>query len=806
MGDIKTDEFVVQTGHRNKKRQVLFGICLFFIFTIPNLSLYADQSQIYEENFDETEANATVHGVNGWAVTQGASADAVTESAVTPSGSGKSLAIAPAETSVKVNRSAAYGELSPAWIDMTVRPGIGAQDPPVPSSGIGAVIFSSAGTIEASDLDTWTTLGIPFDPEAWVRVLMKVDFVSQTYDVYVSEPGKYKTPFVPDRAGLRFTDTSIHSLNSLGFSGTFKKSNPYTSYADNIRVHFIERVQIITPEQELVKGRPSETIWIQLQNSNGEPQKAFEEVQLNLRSSSTDASFSLDPTNWEPTTQVILPVGQESVKVYYMDQKQGNPMIQVNEEPERGWLEASQQMTVKTAGHRFVLSTTASHIAGESFAMTVTAKDENGVLDETYGGTLLLTPEYLLPLSGTKTLFPAELTGFQKGVLETVLAYPDAGSIEIIATDQEENEKSGSSGPVHFLPHSFAVSADQNQIVGKPFQLSVQAKNANGEITPNYSDDAQIVVVPKQPESGGALTPSSLTGDQFHAGSADIQSVYSLWGTVQIRVQDAAAPTQQGVSGDITFLPKALKVTADMPPDGRSFFYVGEAVTVKIQAVDFNDKPIENFTGLLSVTSAPDLGLPPQISMELSDRGSKQMVIAAPQSGSYVISAASAETHLSASSTAISVRDATLQVISTSAPVGTAEIQIELIDDQGKRIKDSKVAITIKIHEENPNGSAISSATERSVLFNNGVAIIDIADLESETITIVPQSLLGFKIRQGTITFGRIGKSGIGALMWWEAKDEIEKNKEKEQALRTEEQQEHISMLEPKRSDSDHGN
>ncbi len=764
----------------------------FLVFCIMNFMLASGgafaANDIFHEDFDSRQENATLNNIDGWLLTKGSPDNAITQSDVT-SGNGKSLAIKPAEEAVTLSRISQYGNIRPAWVEYIVRPGIGGQENDVPSTGIGSVTFNYNGAVNAADGSSWVSLGQTFDPETWYRVIMKIDFDTKTYAVYLSTADRVKSPFIPDKDNLRFIDSSISSINQISMHGVFKKNNPEASYLDDLVVHFIERVQIVSPSQEIVRGRASEAIWIQLQNSNAEPQTAFRDLSFELLSSSAKGSFSLTQEPWEVITQVVIPEGSQSVKFYYKDETQGKPVITVNEYPERGWIEATQSENVLTAGNTFSVSSISPQIAGEPFTVTVTAKDDQGEVDTTYAGTLVLTPGFLDPLSGSRVFEPSEVSGFQNGIIEFTTQYADSGSVEILVQDKDDAEKSGTSGPMIFLPKSFRVTADSAQIVNKPFRVTLEALNSAGLPTPNYNRGVRLeaLSVDSQDLDGGKLSVSEVAGNLFNSGSASADLVFDRVGKIQIQASDALAGSQRGLSDVVSFVPKALKIEVQDPPEHRDYFYVGEAIQVFLEAVDYLDKPISNFESKVAISSQPDLALPLDLQLTSADQGKKSLMMSAPAAGNYLITIKSSSPNLEAVSPAIQVRDATVQVNSTTAPVGSTEIEIELVDEKGQRIKDSRVTLTVILQEENPNNSAISSATEREVVFNHGIAKIDVMDLEAETVTVIPKSLMGFKIRSGTIIFGRIGKSGIGSLMWWEVKDEKEKKKELSEAAAEEE-------------------
>ena len=57
------------------------------------------------------------------------------------------------------------------------------------------------------------------------------------------------------------------------------------------------------------------------------------------------------------------------------------------------------------------------------------------------------------------------------------------------------------------------------------------------------------------------------------------------------------------------------------------------------------------------------------------------------------------------------------------------------------------------------------------ITFNDGIAKVLVSNSQPEVVIISQKSLYDFKIKTGTITFGRITKTGIGTLMWREIKE-----------------------------------
>ena len=79
--------------------------------------------------------------------------------------------------------------------------------------------------------------------------------------------------------------------------------------------------------------------------------------------------------------------------------------------------------------------------------------------------------------------------------------------------------------------------------------------------------------------------------------------------------------------------------------------------------------------------------------------------------------------------------------------------------------------VTIVITEETINGSTFFSNAGQPILFKNGVAKFVIGDTEAETVDISAKSPYGLKVVNGKVVFGRVGATGVGALMLRETKD-----------------------------------
>ncbi len=730
----------------------------------------------YYDDFDDRQADVTIDGVDHWSVDRGNTNYAVTQGATTLTGEGNAIELVGDETTVNVSRAKVIGDLSPCWVEFYVRSGVGNETQDVPAGKAAAITFDHTGKILAADGSSWVDTEKTFTAGKWYRVLLKLDFSSHLYDVYIFPANVPQETFIPAKEKLQFIDTSISSLAGLGFEGVYNadREEDDDSYIDNLLVNFVRRLEIITPSQVLTKGEISEAIIVQLQNEISAPQTAWEDITLELRSESDKGEFSLDKDDWQPINQIIIPEENFQGEFYYKDTEVGNPVISVKEYPDRGWEEALQKEKVVSEAAYFDVSLTTPQIAGEYFEMRITAEDENGEVDKNYNGTVELHARYVSPETGTMNITPLTAFGFEEGVLEPEAMYPDCGYIEIEVIDIEEPDKKGVSGEVLFIPASFGVTCEEAQIVNRPFTLEVTSFNAQKDVTPNYEAPCELAVVPVRPEHvlEAAISPNQLDEKDFDAGSAELEVTYNRWGELKIKAQDSAYPSRMGLSEIVKFQPESIKIEVKPPPGERRFFYTGEEIELTVSLLDIAGEPIVNYSGSVAIDATSGLALLPSYQFTESDEGTHTFVVTCDSAGEYFVTVEESTAGISATSPAIEVKQATIVVIPKETPTGTTEVIIIITDEEGNIITtENDLLVWISLQEEFPNGSALSTAILRPVIFHNGVSRIIITDPEAEVVTITPRSEYKFKIKQGTVTFGRIAKKGIGTLLWRELRE-----------------------------------
>ncbi len=727
----------------------------------------------YDQTFDSMQDGATVNGVDSWNVAAGNPDNAMIESGDTSTGSGKALKLTAALTTVNTGRSASYGNLSPTWIETVVKPGLGAEERDVPTTGIAAVNFSSTGDILVSDGDHWIKTGKDFTPDTWYRITMKLDFSTHLYSVYCSTASTPKVPFVPNKENLHFIDPSISAVSQVGFMGAYNSRSQADSVVDELLVHTVDKLQFTTAPSTSVRGYASSAITVQLQNSNSESQTAWKDLTLELHSSTQTGEFSIDKDNWAPTSSMILSQGSQQLTFYFKDSEIGKPTISVDEFPDQGWTSATQEEKVVSEGEYFQITTTSPQTAGVPFDVTVMAKDSQGGPDGSYGGSVDVYLQYVSPGTGSKVIQPDMLTGFVQGLKNMAMTYPDAGTVKIVVRDHNDPLKIGYSGEIEFLPDSFSVEADSTQMVGKVFPATVKALSKDGALAANYQGPAKIEPVAVTPSSSnGVFSLSELGAGQFQNGEVTLNTSYDRWGSIQILAHDVAHPEKKGSSSDVKFNPKSISINVKPPSGSRDFFYVAENIEIVVSVFGENDLPIENYQGTVTLTPSPEFGIPSQYVFTSEDKGQKTFIVPAGNPGAYKVKVRDAAAALEAESQKFEVKDATVIVSSTSAPVGSAAVEIQLVDSKGKRItSENEMTLTIIIGEENGNGSVFFSQAGKLVMFKKGIAKIVIGDDEAETVTISAKSIFGLKVIDGKVVFGRPGAIGIGALMLREKKD-----------------------------------
>lgn len=752
-------------------KHLAFGL-LMLLGVVAISPLWADLTDSYLEDFDGRLTEKSINGIDNWAVEQGTLDDAIVQTDVTFGGKGKALKLIGVSPILKVGRDFQYGQQQPTWIRFRVKPSVSEENPDVPTIGIGAVCFDFMGKILASDRDAWEDTGKTYSAGRWYDVAMKVDFSDHTYDLYVNDSLSPDLVFLPAKSNLRFTDPTINSLNSMKFFGAYSASKDDDVFIDDVSVTFFDRLQILTPPQKLLLEQISSPVTVQLQNSLSEPQSAIADVSLKLQSTSLAGRFSANKEPWLDVTHVVIPKNSQSLSFYYKDTVSSHPVLSVSEEPDQGIADASQQWEVEKHVARFAMQAEPKQTAGQSFSLRITAYDDENNVNVAYAGAVDLKAAYVSPDSGGAQVLPATISDFEHGIAETIITYPDSGVITLNVSDQDDPEKIGTSDQITFLPASFSVEAEPNQIVSKPFSLKVSAKNTSGAITPNFLGTVNLAAIPVEPETvaGALFDPSAISSAVFSNGVATTDIAYNRYGTIKVKVEESTDPTKSGSTEDITFEPKTITAIFTPPPLGRDYFYLGEPVTLTVIVEDYKGKAIENYTGEVVLTSMPGLDFPLQYGYQSSDKGRHQFVEIPTDAKEYSVTVKEPVTKLSAVTTPIKVKNATIQVLDGTSPIGSGEVYVQIVDENGNVITtENNLVVNLSVFEDVDNGSV--NFPSQQVVLKNGRALVPISNSEAEVVTVVPSSALKIKNKEGKVTFGRAGKTGISPLMQREIKN-----------------------------------
>jgi len=722
----------------------------------------------YFENFDDFTDGASINDIEYWTVSQGGG---ITESGVTVSGLGQALKLIGSSTVVNAARSTSYGGLTPTWIRFSARPANSAQNPNVPASGIAAVCFAYDGKILVSDETSWVDTGKTYSIGQWYDAAMKLDFKTHTYDFYFTNTLVPDAQFLPVKTSLKFIDSSINSLSDLKFYGSYSSSLADDVYIDNLFISYIDRISVISSPQKLMINQISWPITAQLQNSLSEPQTAVFDITLELKSTSEKGKFSLNRDLWVDVEQIVISQDSQQAAFYYKDTLAGKPVITVSEYPDQGIITASQQQEIVTQVSYFdVEPASLRQIAGQNFAIDITAKDEEGGINELYSGSVVIKTNYVSPSSGGYKVLPDNVLGFSKGRITLSVSYPDCGSITITVEDSLQSSKTGTSPRILFLPAGFNLTTESSQIISDLFSFSISAKNVYGVVTPNYNSDVNLYVMAVSPQSAavGILSPAVVSGGEFESGFADVNVSFNLYGTIKIRGEDSNDSTKQGISGEIDFLPQGVSVSVEHPAGGREFFYIGEPVGIIVTIEDYLRNPVVNYPGTVELSAIFGLELTREYTFTDEDAGSHKFLANPVQAGKYTVGV-KAEESLTAESLDIIVKEAYIQVIDTVSPIGSGEVIIQIVDEFGNVItSEDGLEINVKFVEDIENNSV--SLQQGLITLTEGRAVITVFNTEAETVTIVPSSPFEINVKKGTIIFGRKGKTGINALMWRELK------------------------------------
>jgi len=404
--------------------------------------------------------------------------------------------------------------------------------------------------------------------------------------------------------------------------------------------------------------------------------------------------------------------------------------------------------------------------AGSDVILTITAKDANGEVITNYAGPYTLT---WTPTGGTATtLVSSSATGWSSGVTTATVSISgsNAGSGSFTATDNSTAALTNGTLSFTWYPVSFDldVTGASNLTAGKPFSLSLTAKDANDVTVTSYSGAVALSINYTSPTSGTkSLSSSSLTAANFSSGAATLSNLtYADAGQITITAKDTTyvtGVTIQGTSSTLTFNPAAFTISAGTPPGGRSGFYLSEPFSLTVTAKDFNGLTTPNYRGTVAFSSTPASGtsLPVNYAFTASDSGTHTFSSAASctAAGSYTITASDASVSVAAgTSGSFSAIRATLVISDISGALGTLSGGFYILNNDTNQIVsgDSSTTVNLSISEAVANSSA--ALNRRSFTVNRGSADFSITDTEAEGVTVTATTSPTMPVQSGTFTFG----------------------------------------------------
>jgi hypothetical protein len=188
---------------------------------------------------------------------------------------------------------------------------------------------------------------------------------------------------------------------------------------------------------------------------------------------------------------------------------------------------SSSEIEVRPAHlDHFVLQGPKAAVAGEKFALIISAMDRSGNVVTGYGsvgnGVLLMS-------SGSGFLDPASILPkeFRSGQAKVNVSYTAAGVLKL--TVQETNgEMKGASEPISIVaadPDHFVVTSPDEAVAGEGFPIQIEALDRFNNRIEDY--DLRGLEVFLSTDGSGQIAPTSLSPSAFSKGLAKIDISYS---------------------------------------------------------------------------------------------------------------------------------------------------------------------------------------------------------------------------------------------------------------------------------------
>ena len=214
----------------------------------------------------------------------------------------------------------------------------------------------------------------------------------------------------------------------------------------------------------------------------------------------------------------------------------------------------------------------------------------------------------------------------------------------------------------------------------------------------------------------------------------------------------------------------------------RTFYYVNEEFTATVAARDYNNSTISNYQGTIQFDASGLGGAITNYTYTTTDAGSHKFsgLSGTTEKTTSISVKDTTYTAVTGLSSTITIKSATIKVISNSGPVGSVSVQVKVLDSSGNVItEDNSSTFTITITEfMKDNNSATATATTTSVTVSSGIATITIKNTEAESVTVTPSATPTMTATAGTVRFGTVSGSGVGVQLWREIRGQASEEKE----------------------------
>ena len=341
------------------------------------------------------------------------------------------------------------------------------------------------------------------------------------------------------------------------------------------------RVIYTTQPQTVPEGSPSSALHVVVRDSYGNTSPLTSETTLNLASNCVTGTFSENDVDWQPVTDITLPVGSSDATFYYKAMIQGSCSLTVSA---NGLISTSQTMTITDANFPVRIGLTAPSTTltkGQSSSLSITLLDQNGDISP----AKVRTTVYMT--TSSDGVFSTASVVFNPGTSTNTVTYRNnvAGQVTIYARDQVgATDTTGSlidtsasltyvEGAATSVKLQAAASTAQ---AGQPTTLTTTLLNSYGLSVPATSDTtislssnnqtgsfydangnatSQITIPAGQSQATASYRQTQIGAGAITAQSAGLtQSTTSITiisqdNIAEIRFLTAPTPLEVGVNG-----------------------------------------------------------------------------------------------------------------------------------------------------------------------------------------------------------------------------------------------------------------